>query len=77
MITLQKKPVPNLNVLIKTQENEAELGQAAPLRRAIQLSERGLYIIYANDGVCLAPADNLDTLFTALGTFLEILPLLW
>lgn len=64
-----KKPVPNLNVLIKTQENEAELGQAAPFTAGYPIPGEGTMYYLCHDGVCLAPADNLDTLFTALGTF--------
>ena len=66
---LAKKPVPNLNVLIKTKENEAELEKVAPFTAGYPVPESGTMYYLCQNGACSVPADNLDTLFTALRTF--------
>lgn len=66
---LAKNPVPNLSVLIKTRENEPELREAAPFTADYPIPQNGTVYYLCHNGACSAPADNLDTLFTALRAF--------
>lgn len=65
---LKRTPLPNLSLLIKTNENKDELERAAPFTSSYPIPETGTTYYLCHNGVCSAPFNNLPALFDQLHT---------
>ena len=54
--------VPGLVIIVKTKENEEELGSLAPFTRAYHVPEEGALFYYCSGGQCMPPVSVLDQL---------------
>ncbi len=65
---LKRTPLPNLTLLIKTNENKDKLERAAPFTSSYPIPETGTTYYLCHNGVCSAPFNNLSALFDQLHT---------
>lgn len=63
---LIKNPLPNLTVLIKTYENQAELEKTVPFTASYPIPENGTVYYLCQGGTCSAPIHNISSLFDQL-----------
>lgn len=63
---LTKNPLPNLTVLVKTQENQGELEKTVPFTASYPVPENKTVYYLCQGGTCLAPIYNISLLFDQL-----------
>ena len=61
MSYIETKPVHNLSILYKSEENEAELADLAPFTKAYAVSERPVFYLCEN-GACRGPESEFKQL---------------
>ena len=59
---LTENPIQNIIVLIKTNENQAELEKVAPYSKSYPIPENGSIYYLCHNGACFAPVDTLAKL---------------